>query len=168
MVPYERVKGKKPSVMGVEFGEKLLYKIPMGNKMEKINSRWEYGIFVGVKRKSNQIMVATKEGIVFSRSVRRIVEELRWGEDSVGWIKWAPWHRYRDAPDADGDVPEGVPVDEKEEYLSQKGEMVFINTRDPIPRDVYLSEKRFPKAWLHPRVWGMQQFFQGRRKAASQ
>ena len=45
---YERVKGKKPTILGVEFGEKLLYKVKLANRMEKINARWEHCIFVGV------------------------------------------------------------------------------------------------------------------------
>ena len=50
-VPYERVKGKKPTVLGVEFGEKILYKVKRGAKLEKIRARWEYGIFVGEAEK---------------------------------------------------------------------------------------------------------------------
>ena len=46
---YERTKGKKPTILGIEFGEKLLYKVKPTQKMEKINVRWEYGIFVGVR-----------------------------------------------------------------------------------------------------------------------
>ena len=34
---------------GVEFGEKLLYKVKPTVKLEKINSRWAFGIFVGGK-----------------------------------------------------------------------------------------------------------------------
>ena len=36
---YEKTKGKKPTVLGVEFGEKVLYKLKPAQKMEKINSR---------------------------------------------------------------------------------------------------------------------------------
>ena len=36
---YERMKGKKATVLGIEFGEKLLYKKKRGQKLEKINSR---------------------------------------------------------------------------------------------------------------------------------
>eukprot|EP00973_Karenia_brevis_P023014 3170334-Karenia_brevis.AAC.1 len=43
-VAYERVKGKKPTVVGIEFGEKVLYMGLRGLKLEKIKSRWEYGI----------------------------------------------------------------------------------------------------------------------------
>ena len=45
----ERCKGKSATVMGVEFGEKVLYKKKPGQKSEKINSRWSLGIFVGVR-----------------------------------------------------------------------------------------------------------------------
>ena len=45
---YQRIKGKSPTVLGVEFGEKVMYKLQRGSKMEKLNARWEYGVFVGV------------------------------------------------------------------------------------------------------------------------
>ena len=34
-VAYERIKGKKPSVAGVEFGEKVLYRVGIGQKSER-------------------------------------------------------------------------------------------------------------------------------------
>ena len=78
-MPYERVRGKSPLVIGVEFGEKVLYHVARGSKLEKTRARWHPGIFVGVKRKSNQLMIATPEGIHFVRAVRRIPFEKRWG-----------------------------------------------------------------------------------------
>ena len=38
----------KPSVLAVEFGKKLFFKVKMGNMMQKIKSRWKLGIFVGI------------------------------------------------------------------------------------------------------------------------
>ena len=35
-VAYDRAKGKKPIVLGVEFGEQLLYKVKPASKMEKM------------------------------------------------------------------------------------------------------------------------------------
>ena len=61
-VPYERLKGKRPTILGIEFGEKVLYKLRMGAQMEKINPRLEYGIFVGIRRRSNEVILATPEG----------------------------------------------------------------------------------------------------------
>ena len=49
---YERTRGKKATVVGLEFGEKVLWRKNKANKMAKLRSRWAYGIFVGVKTKS--------------------------------------------------------------------------------------------------------------------
>ena len=35
------------------------------------------------------------------------------GDDCLTWVRWAPWHKYKDDPEADGDVPEGVPDEEQ-------------------------------------------------------
>ena len=43
---YERNKGRKASVLGIELGEKLLYNVRPKTLREKTNSRWEHGIFV--------------------------------------------------------------------------------------------------------------------------
>ena len=47
---HERAKGRTARVLGVEFGEKLMWKVKPKQILEKINSRWEYDIFVGVRR----------------------------------------------------------------------------------------------------------------------
>ena len=72
---YERSRGKKASVLGLEFGEKCLWKKRPKEKMEKINTRWEFGIFVGIRRRGGEVWMATQEGIVKVRSVRRLSME---------------------------------------------------------------------------------------------
>ena len=59
---YERVKGKSATVLGVEFCEKLLWKKAKkrSGKMEKLKPQWEYGISVGVRPRSGELLVATK------------------------------------------------------------------------------------------------------------
>ena len=32
--------------------------------------------------------------------------EQRWGEDCVSWVDRVPWNRYKEALDADGEMPE--------------------------------------------------------------
>ena len=103
-VGYERCKGKKPTVMGIEFGEKLLFKRRAGQKKEKMNERWQYGIFVGIRRRSNEPMIATKKGIVMARAVKRIPMPRRWTVDTLEWVRHAPWHMYKDAEDEDGEI----------------------------------------------------------------
>ena len=59
---YERTRGKKATVVGLEFGEKVLWRKKKANKMAKLRSRWAYGIFVGVKTKSGELWIADKRG----------------------------------------------------------------------------------------------------------
>ena len=75
---YERTKGKKATVLGIEFGEKLLYKLKADGKMAKIRDRWEYAIFVGVRRRSGEVWLAADGKIFSARSVQRIPVEDRW------------------------------------------------------------------------------------------
>ena len=54
----ERCKGKRATVVGLEFGEKVLWKKVGGSRAEKFRGRWEYGIFIGVRRRSGEFWVA--------------------------------------------------------------------------------------------------------------
>ena len=48
--PYERLKGKKSKMLGLEFGEKVHYRMQaIGGKMAKLDVMWEDGIFT-IKR----------------------------------------------------------------------------------------------------------------------
>ena len=105
-VAYDRARGKKPIVLGVEFGGKLLYKVKPTAKLGKINSRWEFGIFLKVRRRSGEVWIAVKGKILSARSVRRLLVEQRWGEDCLSWVDRVPWNRYKEALDADGEMLE--------------------------------------------------------------
>ena len=45
MVSDQRLKGKRPTVSGVEVGEKFLYKVKCNGNSRKTNPRWEYDNF---------------------------------------------------------------------------------------------------------------------------
>ena len=124
----------------------------------KLRERWGYGVFVGVKRRSNEIMVCSQEGLKYVRSVRRVVPEKRWGIDNLGWIKWVPWHKYRDDEKADGEVPEGVSDEERKQRGKEEEEMrkgkekegvkqegaggkVYVETKEKVPRDFYIRKE---------------------------
>jgi hypothetical protein len=76
--------------LGIEFGEKLLYAMKKDAKMAKARERWEYGIFVGVKRRSGEVWLAADGKIFSARSVRRISVGERWCEDCVAWVTRVP------------------------------------------------------------------------------
>jgi len=162
-VGYERIKGKKPTVLGLEFGEKLLYKIKIKDKLEKINARWEYGIFVGIRQRSGELWVGTPSGIIKTRAVKRIPVEKRWDDDCLEWIKGAPWIKYKGAEDADGDMPEGVPESEKErtESTNKNNQPIIIETRQRAPRDFYIKKEDAEKHGYTRGCGGCSSWFRG-------
>ena len=95
-------------VLGLEFGEMVMCRRRRGAKLEELNPRFERGVFVGVRRKSNEVMVADPSGIHFVRDVRRLPKEKRWVKECLTFVRWAPWRRSEDALDGEGEVPEGV------------------------------------------------------------
>jgi hypothetical protein len=147
---YERNKGKRSTVLGVEFGEKMMVKKFAKTKMEKLNPRWYYGIFVGVKRSSGEIFVSTQDGIKKARSVRRLPVEKRWCEDCIEWVKFVPWNKYRGDDEADGEIPEEAlrdPFVRRDEAPDVRpgGEgqpgAITIKMRQPPPRAFYISKQ---------------------------
>ena len=76
---YERCKEKKAQVLGLEYAEKVLWKLPTGAKMEKINAGWGCGLFIGVRAKSNELIIVDQEtrDIKYVRTVRRVPLEQR-------------------------------------------------------------------------------------------
>jgi hypothetical protein len=106
--PYERIKGKRCEVPGLEFGERVLYKHHGGKRMEKINPRWGFGMFVGVRARSNELVVIDGEvsKVVFVRTVRRVPQEQRWDIKHLEWVVMVPWNLGKEDKEADGDLPE--------------------------------------------------------------
>ena len=148
-VPYERVKCKRPTVLGVEFGEKVFWKRKLGNVKQKLNSRWKKGIFVGVNRSSHEALVVNEEGMVYARDIIRLPVEQRWSDDCVNWVRWVPWHRYKGDEEADGDLPEEVSGGEEEEKEKEGDRVVFIDTKQKVPRKFYISTKDCNDLWVH-------------------
>eukprot|EP00973_Karenia_brevis_P039145 5406214-Karenia_brevis.AAC.1 len=116
--------------------------------MEKIKSEFEYGIFVGVNRRSNEFLVADEEGIRRVRSIRRIPQEEKWSEDDLKCVKYAPWKRYEGDEEADAEVPEGVKdeerkgTDEKQQGVGEsKDKVVYVDTKSKIPRSFKISRE---------------------------
>ena len=162
---HERCRGKRATVMAVEFGEKLLWKIRQKSKLEKLNPRWDFGVFVGVKADSGELWVATKAGLQSVRSVRRLPLEDRWGAANKDFVKHVPWNRSGEDPDADGDLPEGVevPAAAGGDAVDAGGaaRVVLINTREPAPKEFYIK-KRDVEAHGHTKgCAGCRAMFQG-------
>ena len=140
-----------------------------GNKQAKLRSRWGHGIFVGVRKKSGELWVATKTGEVRSvRAVKRILEEERWSEDCVRWMRGTLWHKYRDDPEEDGEIPEGKAV-EVEEDGENKGRRRRSDGEDARGEAQRVPDKkrRCGEAGLYERMRGMHELVQRWGKASA-
>ena len=93
-------------------------------------------MFVGVRARSGELWIATLDGIIKARSVRRIPVQSRWSMDCVKWVKFVPRHLHKDHPGADGDIPEEKVVDGKPVGLASEAHPppVVVCTRKVPPR----------------------------------
>ena len=167
---YERCRGKRATVMAIEFGEKLLWKVRQKNRLEKLNPRWEYGVFVGVKVISGEIWVATKEGLQVVRSVRRMSVEERWNENNKDFVKHVPWNKSGEDPEADGDLPgalEGATATGEAAVGSMDPpRVIVVNTKEVAPREFYIQKKNV-EAYGHTKGCpGCRTMFQGGTRQA--
>jgi len=121
----QRTCGRKSSILGVEFGEKLMFNRKIDtNYMEKLLPRWEYGIFLGIKRVSGELVIMNQEGVKIVRSARRIPVEDRWDVKALDWVKFVPWNLGEKDNTADGDIPDGVQSGPAREFTKEELESV--------------------------------------------
>ena len=137
---YERCKAKRGKMPGLELGEKVLWRRkPVGNRLAKLTSLWEDGIFLGVKGSSGEFIIGNKLGVWKTRTMMRRPVEERWNAENLELVGGVPWRTSEEDKNADGEalrreVPEAVkmaPEEEKEEE-----ELV-------VPRNIYLKKSDF-------------------------
>jgi hypothetical protein len=71
---YEIIKGKKCS-RSLEFGEKIFFRRGKLNK-NKLEARWEEGIFLGTEWRTVAAHVGAKEGVIEARGIRQVPQEV--------------------------------------------------------------------------------------------
>ena len=89
---HERWKGKKFRRTLAEFGERVMY-LKSGSKgVNKWDSRWSEGIFLGLRDESGEIIIGTEEGCVKARDFKRLSDENeRWDAVKFNKMRGSPW-----------------------------------------------------------------------------
>ena len=115
-----------------------MWKVCQKDKQAKVRPIWEFGIMLGVRRRSGGFWIAGEKGeIKNARAVRRNPVENRWGVDSRRWVKHVLWHRFKGDEYADGEVPVAVEFEETlEEKKKGGGPSVVVKMRGVRPREV--------------------------------
>ena len=75
--PFERLHGKKPTQEFVPFKEKVLARPISSESLNRMNPRYKFGVWLGVRNNSAECFVGTAEGVPRAREVRRIEHQNR-------------------------------------------------------------------------------------------
>jgi hypothetical protein len=133
---YERSKGKRAKVNGIEFGEAVLWKRrPVGGALGKLAVLWEDGVYLGVKGTTGELIVGAGEGIYRTRTIQRKPVEDRWREDLIKKVKGVPWRKSDADPEMDGAAMRSRPLSPEEQRI--------IDDRNREQKDLQGAPKRF-------------------------
>ncbi|CAE7251708.1 unnamed protein product [Symbiodinium sp. CCMP2592] len=107
LTPFQRIKGRKWQVALPCFGEAVDYR---RNTRSKLDSRWQSGVYLGLRLQSTEKIVGTNQGIFVVQSIKRKPEGQQWDSDLVKAVRGLPW---KTSPDETGDgvrLPEPLTV----------------------------------------------------------
>ena len=139
---YERCKGKPAKTMGVEFGEKVLWRRkPAGGAMAKLTVLWEEGVFLGVKGRTGEFVVGDSKGVWKTRTIQRTPMTARWAPSNAELIQGVPWNTGDHDDRADGDRLEVIKLGH-EDFASTNPPAAkehFGNV--PVPRRVKIAKE---------------------------
>ena len=135
---YERIKGKKAKLHGMEFAEGVLWKRRReGGPLGKLTSMWEDGVFLGVKGSTGEIIVGNEKGVWVTRTVRRKPEEERWDRKNIEKIVGVPWRKNDQDKNTDGEAMKGEVRIMDKEYRER---MQMEGHEETVPRRVYIKK----------------------------
>ena len=124
-----------------EFGEAVLYLKAKSKGVDKLDCRWEPGIWLGVLDSTGEVLIGTNEGVIRGRDFRGYTDaEDRWDKSQAMSVVGTPW---QPAPGKPEDV---VPVrvrfqDEQEQPKPpEEGEK-----REPVRRRARITKDDIKK-----------------------
>jgi len=141
---FERLKGKKYRGEVVEFGRKILYKIPCKPEGGLMTERWLHGIWLGKRFLSDEHLVGIEDGsICVSSSVRLMPESESWSVEWVNKVRGTPWCPKGSGPGSEEDtavevIPAGNPLDAGHPQPRKQRE-------EGAPREVYITKEHIVK-----------------------
>ncbi len=140
---YERRRGRQCKVPLALFGGNVWYKqLAEGKaKVDKFESEWREGIWLGHSRKSNETLVGTESGVVRAYAIRRQDEGSRWGGKMIQSLKGTPQQPDPNKPGTS--VPIRISFDE----APDRGQAIPAAPvrREDVPRRVKITEAMLRK-----------------------
>ena len=79
--PFERLHGKKPTQEFVSFGEKVLARQVTTEPRNRMNPRYQYGVWLGMRNNSAECFIGNADGVFRAREIRRLEPQDRWTQE---------------------------------------------------------------------------------------
>ena len=91
---YELHAGKPYRRQLVEFGERVYFMPirPGGARQAKLDPKWQDATFIGIRDRSDEMLIMTTSGVYKTRNVRRRPELERWDFEFLMTLKGTPWN----------------------------------------------------------------------------
>ena len=89
--PFERLHGKKPTQEFVPFGEKVLARQVTTEPRNRMNPRYQYGVWLGMRNNSAECFIGNADGVFRAREIRRLEPQDRWGTRAIHSVVEVPW-----------------------------------------------------------------------------
>lgn len=149
--PYERSRGKRSKLLGLEFGELVNFrKSPTQGKLAKLESLWDDGVFLGYRSSSGEVIVGTKGGIFRTRTVQRKAKENRWDKNNLDLVGGVPWKTSREEEVDENVMPTiVVPMQYNDDIPKPR-----VQEAEYIPRRLYIKKGDVEKYGMTPRCKG--------------
>ena len=85
------IRGSKSSKNIAQFGEKILYKpLELSGHRGNMEDTFLDGIFLGMRLRSDEILIGTTRGVIKTRPLLRRVEEKQWDNEFARFVKGEP------------------------------------------------------------------------------
>ena len=75
--PFERLHGKKPTQEFVPFGEKVLARKITTDPMNRMNTRYQYGVWLGLRNNSAECFIGNADGVFRAHEIWRLEPQDR-------------------------------------------------------------------------------------------
>ena len=75
-------------------GEKVLGRPISSELVNRMNPRYKFVVWLGMRSNSAECFVETAEGVFRAREVRRIGEQDRWDKEAIKNVFGVPWRMF--------------------------------------------------------------------------
>ena len=124
-----------------EFGEKVMYLRPKSAGVNKLDTRWETGVWIGVRNESGEHLIMTEKGVLEVRTIRRHDESERWDKELLKSLKGLPWKPNPKTSDEEIKAGIGGEPAERDEPRDEYLPFPSFNKKEPERRRSRVTQK---------------------------